>query len=271
MNKKYISLALGAIASTTMVATTFAQDDATTNNTQKMMRFRDHQEDSRNRGPDNMMKMTRPIVSGTVTSITGNNITLLGHLGMANGSSTQTTYTVDATTAKIIKNNATTTLSSILVGDTLSVEGKLTGTTVVATVIRDGIFDGRGRGNMMKNNPANDLQLQGNGQPVLAGTVTGIGGTTLTLTNKSNVTYTVETATAKILVNGTSSTLTSIKVGDMVVVQGSINGTAITASLVIDSGTQKAMPSSSQIRERGQNNKGFFSHVGGFFSRMFGF
>ena len=76
---------------------------------------------------------------------------------------TATTYTVDASSATVTKNGAASTVSAIAVGDTVMVQGTVSGTNVTAKTIRDGVGQGQ---------PA----IQGNGQPVVAGTVTAING-----------------------------------------------------------------------------------------------
>lgn len=69
-------------------------------------------------------------MAGTVTAVSGNTITVTGKNG--------TTYTVDAGSAAITK-NMTVTAADIKVGDTLMAQGTLTGTSVAATVIHDGV------------------------------------------------------------------------------------------------------------------------------------
>lgn len=67
---------------------------------------------------------------GTVTAVNGSTITITGKNG--------TTYTVDAgsTTAEKI---STIPVSDIRVGDTIGVQGSLSGTTITAKHILDGI------------------------------------------------------------------------------------------------------------------------------------
>ena len=83
----------------------------------------------------------KPVVFGTVSSISGNTIVVSGRQGPASTSVT-TTFTIDATNATIRKDNATSTLSGIAVGDTVVVQGTLNGTNVIATNIRDGLMRG---------------------------------------------------------------------------------------------------------------------------------
>jgi len=72
-------------------------------------------------------------VFGTVASVSGSTITVTGKDGK--------TYTVDATSAKASKVE-TINVSDIQVGDTVGVDGALSGTSVTATHIMDGAMGG---------------------------------------------------------------------------------------------------------------------------------
>lgn len=248
-NKKYISLlAIGLLAIGLAVAgPAFAKN-----------------EEGENRETGNNIQKSE--VAGTVTAISGNTITLSAKNKPApntNGSSTQSNavvlYTVDATNAKVIKDNATSTVSAIAVGDTLIVQGTITGTNIVATTIRDGV---------------EKPQVQGNGQPIVAGKITAISGKTITITNSSNVTYTVDATSAKFVVPGVKTpTITNVAVGDNVIVQGTVSGNSVVASSIID---QKAKNSNAINNPgNGPKPKGFFGGmmggIGNFFKRLFGF
>jgi hypothetical protein len=79
-------------------------------------------------------------VTGTVTLITGTNITIKSKAGVV--------YIVDGTNAKVMKSvigskPTASTVSSVLVGDTVHVQGALTGTNIVATNILDGVIPQR--------------------------------------------------------------------------------------------------------------------------------
>ena len=220
--------------------------------------------------------MMKPGVFGTVASISGNIITVTSTHRMgprpAAGSTTTTaptttTYTVDATNATITKNNVAGSISSIAVGDTIMAQGTLTGTNLVATTIRDGVMprqQGTGT-NGQSGNTAMTSPITGNGQPVIAGAITAISANTLTITNKSNVTYVVDATNAKIVEGQNTVTISSVAVGDNVIIQGTVSGNSVTASSVIDnkttttSGTTTSQP------------KGFFGSIGAFFSHIFGF
>ena len=91
------------------------------------------------------------------------------------------------------------------------------------------------------------------------------------ITNKSNVNYTVDVTNAKISNNSnTIVSVSNIAVGDMVIVQGTVNVNSVVASSVID----QAKPASSTTTApgtAGQSHQGFFGSIGSFFSRIFGF
>ena len=195
-------------------------------------------------------------VFGTVTAVSGNSITLTSKGFGPN--KTATTYTIDATGATVMKDGVASSVSNIAVGDSISVQGTVNGTSVTATNIRDG----RGAG------PNNTAGLEasipeGNGQPIIGGSVTAVSGSTITITNKSNVAYTVDVSGAKITKSGKAGTATDIVVGDTVIAQGTVNGTAVTAVNFVDQGQIKA--------GHGPAHKGFFGAIGSFFARLFGF
>jgi len=284
----------------------------------------------------------RPGVIGTVSAISGNTITVSGKQGF-NSTTSATTYTVDATNAKITKSNATGTISSIAVGDTVAIQGTINGANIVATTIRDGIMmGGKGVGgtgingtvssingttitvaskarpggstaattytvdassatvtkngassavsniavgdNIMVQGTINGINvtaktirdgvgqgqeiLQGNGQPVVAGSVTAVNGNTITISNKSNVVYTIDATSSKFVVSGvTSPTIANVAVGDNVIIQGTVSGNNVTASSVID---QKAKPATSGQASQ-KPSAGFMGGVMDFFKHMFGF
>ena len=227
----------------------------------------------------------RPAVVGTVSTISGNILTVAGRQGGGFGPRPAagipparpspmpvTTFSVDATNATIMKNNATSTISSIAVGDTVMVQGTISGTNVTATMIRDGVRAPGQMGQGKAPTGQTPSPILGNGQPVVAGTISVINGSTLTITNKSNVTYTVDASSAKIYQGqNTASTLSILKVGDAVVVQGAVNGTSITASTVIDQAKPAGSENSNDNGGNGKPHQGFFGGIGAFFSHLFGF
>ena len=224
------------------------------------------------------LNMMRPAVSGTVTAISGNTITISGRTGFSSTTAT-VTYTIDATNATVRKNNATSTVSSIAVGDKIFAQGTVSGTNVTATAIMDGIgMMGRGNGQMNGgrngDNASSTSPFLGNGQPVVAGTVSVVSGNSLTITTASNITYTVDATNAKIVKGPNTTTISTIVVGDKVLVQGAVNGTSVIASTVVDQsgqpGNRPGDANGSTTPER-QAPKGFFSGIGQFFSHLFGF
>jgi hypothetical protein len=229
----------------------------------------------------------KPGVFGTVSAVSGNIITVTsthrmgprpttGSLGSsttgdATASTTpiSTTYTVDATNATITKNNVAGTIGSIAVGDTIMAQGTLTGTNLVATTVRDGVMTRTPgvNGQSGKTPTPMTSPITGNGQPVIAGIISSISGNSVVITNKSNVTYTVDVTNAKIVQGQSTVTVSNLAVGDNVFIQGTINGNSVTASSVID---QKA-PSTTTTGTTTTQSKGFFGSIGSFFSHLFGF
>lgn len=111
---------------------------------------------------------------------------------------------------------------------------------------------------------------QGNGEPVVGGSVTAIGSSTLTITNKAGATYTVDTSDATVHKKGDATSGTSsINVGDNVIVQGAVNGTSVTASSVIDQGDNSR--GGGAMGSVGLGIGAFFGGIGNFFHRLFGF
>ncbi len=215
----------------------------------------------------------KPAVFGTVSAISGNIITVAGKQGFGINA-VATTFTVDATNAKIIKNNVTGTISSIITGDTIMAQGALTGTNLVATTIRDGqmgkgILDNSNRNKTVKTPPVSPIT--GNGQPVVAGTVSSISGSTITITNKSNVSYTIDATNAKIVQGQNTIAVSNIVVGDMVVIQGTVNGNTIVASSVIDQTKPINTSKTNSGTTTQPQHKGFFGTIGSFFGKIFGF
>jgi hypothetical protein len=221
----------------------------------------------------------QPVLVGRVTAISGNTITVFGN---ATGNS-NTTFTVDASKATVLKASATTTASGISVGDHLVVSGNINGANVVATVIRDGVGmmkgkEGRDQNGDNKNEDNKNRQgkgllppaiIEGNGQPVIGGQVSAVSGGSLTVTTKTNISYIVDATKANIQKDGATTTVSSVVVGDSVVVQGTVNGTSVTASTVIDRGVVQTTSQDANPDSKG--SMGIFKSIGNFFSRIFGF
>lgn len=171
-------------------------------------------------------------VQGTVTAVNGSTITVTS----ADGG----TYTIDDSSASVQKyvDGAMTTVtgSGIAVGDTVMVNGSITTATMTAKDIRDGDFP--------KPTP-----------PAATGKVTAVNGTTITLSGMAmpttkgakptETTYTVDVSGATITkvaqpaAKGDKPTETTISasgiaVGDMLMVEGTVSGTSVTATKVTD-------------------------------------
>ncbi len=257
MKKQYMSIVMATALGIATVVTVFAQSNNPTTNHIRKGGLSYQENNKSGRGQFMRSNKVNPMVIGTVTSINGNNIIILGQRGFMGTSTPNVTFTVDATNTKITKDNATTTLSTILNGDTIFVQGKINGTNIIATIIRDGKNLQRDNKDQMQQNVT-----EGNGQPVIAGNVVSINGNTLTITNKSNVSYSVDITNAKIISKNSSITATSIAIGDKVIVQGQINGNSVIASIVTDNGSQKVETNTNNQPKQNLFNR--FIHFFGF-------
>lgn len=216
----------------------------------------------------------KPGVFGTVASVSGTSLTVTGKQGFGS-STTSVTYTVDASNSVVKKDNATSSVSSIATGDTVMIQGAVSGTNVTATLIRDGAMMGRGMqaGTGKRGLPGEGSStpaFEGNGEPVVAGSVSAVSGETITLTNKSNVTYTVDATNAKVVEGkNASATVSNIAVGDNIVVQGTVNGTSVAATTVVDQKVPAAGGANSSNNKGGMG--GILGGIGSFFKHLFGF
>lgn len=197
---------IAALASAQTVTNADTATQATTSGTSSAMH--DH------RGPG---------VFGTIASISGNTITVTSK-GMGTNT-TETTYTVDATSAKVMIGKdgsapATGALSDLKVGDTVSIRGTVSGTNVTATDIMDGVM-GHGFG------PG------GHRGPGVMGTVSAVSGNTVTITNNDGTSYTIDASNAEVSKVSTVS-VSDIKVGDTIGVDGTVSGTSVTAKHIMD-------------------------------------
>lgn len=239
-----------------------------------------------------------PGIAGVVSAINGTTLTVTskgfgafgrGPNATSTASAATTVYSVDASSASltVMKNGTSSTLSAVSVGDTVFVQGTVSGTNVAATSIRDGVVPGmmpggfgpgpkRGpwNGTSTASHPMPQNLIQGNGQPVVGGSVTAINGSMLTVVTAANsVTYTIDASNATIEKGNATSTVSSISVGDNVLVQGSVSGTSVTATSVIDQGmprTATSTPGNGSGGSKGFGG-GFFGAIGGIFHRIFGF
>jgi hypothetical protein len=228
-------------------------------------------------------------VFGTVSAESGTTLTVTSNMMRQRSTSTTATapaattiYTVDASNAKVSKNGTSSAVSDIAVGDTVMVQGTVTGTNVVATTIRDGVAGapgmqgfgkGGGRGASSSTRPSSTPIISGNGEPVIAGSIASVSGETIMVSNKSNITYTVDVTNAKITKAGTSTAISSLATGDNVIIQGTVNGTSVAASSVIDQGAGSGSGTNTNPGNGGSqgNHLGFFGSIGSFFKHLFGF
>ena len=159
---------------------------------------------------------TPPTAMGTVTAISGSTLTITDKR-------TSTTYTVNASGATVEKDrNTTAALSDIKVGDMVGVEGTQSGTTITATNIHVGFGKGPGFGG------------RGGGPGGVMGTVSAISGNTVTVTDKDGGTYAIDASSATVNQSGTASTLSSVKIGDTVMVHGTLTTASMTAKAIDD-------------------------------------
>ncbi len=82
----------------------------------------------------------------------------------------------------------------------------------------------------------------GTGQPVVGGTVTAVTGNTLTVVTATGVTYTVNAASSTVIKGHATTTASTIAIGSKVIVQGTVNGSSITATSVIASNATTTSP-----------------------------
>ncbi|MEI8062021.1 MAG: hypothetical protein WCG97_01865 [bacterium] len=227
-------------------------------------------------------QMMEPAVMGSVSTISGTTITLNGR--KTPGQDGVATFSIDASNAVVYKNDATSSVSSIATGDMIFVQGTVNETNVLASVIRDGVRgvgfgkDGKemmGRMRRGHRNASSTLPaIVGNGQPLVAGKISAVIGNILTVTTGNNVSYTVDATNAKIMQGKTEESLSALVVGNEVIVQGTVNGTSITASTIIQphhKNEDTNSVSSNNNSNPQPEHHGFFESIGGFFTHLFGF
>ncbi len=167
------------------------------------------------------MQNRGPHVHGTVTAVSGTTITITEMRD-------NTTYTIDASAATFKKGTegaepTTVTIAEIAVGDEVSAMGTISGTTVTATEVMEGSFMGRG-------GPGGKGGRGGRG---VMGTVSAVNGNVITVTDRDGTSYTVNAGNASVekMVAGA---LADIAVGDTIGVDGTKDGTTVTATRIMD-------------------------------------
>ena len=190
------------------------------------------------KAPKSASHPTGQMVTGTVASVSGSIITLTAK----NGGS----YAIDAASAKIMKTGATINVSAIQPGDLLMVRGTLSGLSMTATTIVDGV----------KQRPANATNLNAKAHPGenrILGTISAINGTSLTLTVKGHgsqaaVSETVQTGgSTTVTKDKAAATFTDLAVGQNVMAVGTkdaVTGefTASRIEIVTHAMTSRTMP-----------------------------
>ncbi len=170
-------------------------------------------------------KMRAPHVGGTISAINGSVITISGNERHAG------TFTVETSGATFTKAGASASLASFAVGDYVRAEGTVNGTNVTATTVSDAPGMGMGKGDRGMGG------RHGKG-PGVMGQVSAISGSTITVTGMDGQSYTVDAASAKVqrMVEGS---LSDIAVGDRIGVHGTVSGTTVTATNIMDDVPEK--------------------------------
>ncbi len=194
-------------------------------------------------------------ITGTVTAISGSTIAVKSNRN-------NTTYNVVTANAKIYKGPTVKALADIKVGDFIIAEGSIEGDKFMATRILDTQFN--------MNYPENGNWE--NFKPGIMGTISAVSGTTLTVTAKDGTVYTVATADAKFQKEkGSTIGINDLKVGDTVLIQGTVNGTNVTAKNVFDAQItmNKIENKMDKMENNNGNHNGFFVRFGNFFRNIF--
>ncbi len=172
-------------------------------------------------------------IIGIVKKVSGDIITVSGKYQSATATST---YNVNAKEAKIIKTSTGSPISvtEVKIGDTLSISGTLSGTSMQASII----FDGKIPVPVITSKASVSAKEQSHLQGV-RGTVTSIAASVININVPGyagqSSEYTVNASQATIRnVSKPNATLSDISVGDIVIVQGVFNGNSITAQIIID-------------------------------------
>jgi hypothetical protein len=324
LNKKSAILATGSLVLVSAISAGAAQAQTAPAAAHARGQWQ-NQNINRGSGVMNAGARTGRGVVGKVTAINGTTITVASGMvnPAAATAPAAATYTVDASKATFSKVGAfvpptsgaqpsrptptTIAITDIVVGDSVRVVGTVTGTAVVATsvtVMPVMAAGGQGQGTF-------------NGNNMVVGKVTAVSGTTLTVvtqygqmrrpgalananTNAAPVTektYTVDasnatfkkmsapTAGSTVAGGQTTIAITDIAVGDTVRVEGTVSGTNVTATAVIDGVlSQGAAPRSGSLTNLLNKNPqaaalkneveavkpGLWNKIMSFFSGLFG-
>ena len=125
-------------------------------------------------------------ITGDLTAISGTILTV------TTSSTSPTIYTVDASNVKKVdrRYGASTDLSALQIGDTLTTRGVINGTNVAASSVRD-------------------MSLQAH-NGTFVGTVSAVNGASFTLQSKARGNQTINTTSSTVFKKGTASSSLSI-------------------------------------------------------------
>ena len=198
------------------------------------------QSDHYNNGIGWMMRHDTQGITGTVTAISGNTLTVMGRT--FDKGVNALSYTVNASGAIVYKDMASVSLSAIAVSDMVFVEGTVNGTTVTATTIYDGVRKGMGRMNHDEKNKNTASTMPMAIHFDLVGTVTaGVNETSFSMKTFNGTMHTVNAPNATVHKNGASSTLTNVLLNDIVRIKGTVSGTTINATEIYDGTFSRGM------------------------------
>jgi len=158
-------------------------------------------------------------VDGTITAVSGTTITITAAQNHGGG-----TYTIDASSATIMKDGSTVSLTDYAVGDQIIAVGTVNGTSVIATkIMNGGMGFGHGPGGFGHHGFGHGI----------GGEVSAVVGSTITVTGANGESYTVDAGSATVhrMVAGS---LSDVKVGDRIGVKGTVSGNTVTATQIMD-------------------------------------
>ncbi|MES2223816.1 MAG: hypothetical protein V4469_02690 [Patescibacteria group bacterium] len=153
--------------------------------------------------------------AGVVESINGNVINIK--------TKDDEMFTVDTGNAKFYKaRDVEISLSDIQIGDKIFALGPVSNNSIVADKIfsgKKGVLKGKRLGKKFEG---------------VIGTVTSISGNTVTLTAKDNIVYIVDASGAGVKKGKEDSNVSQIKSGDKLFVKGTVSGTEVLATDIMD-------------------------------------
>jgi hypothetical protein len=178
-------------------------------------------------GPSGSNGQGPPGVFGTISAIDGSTITVRDQSG-----STTTVVTTSSTT---VTKSVTASVSDIAVGDRVMVDGGGSSSSITATSVHD-----NGAATNTSGGPtggpggnAGPPGGAGNGSFV-SGTVTAVSGSSFTVTDASGNKVTVTTSSATTVTKDETTSVSSLAVGDTVMVQGATSNGTVTATEIHD-------------------------------------